>query len=304
MRALPRIGLGTAPLGGMFSPVDDATALATVHAAIGHGWTFVDTAPLYGHGLAERRVGAALGADAGQQVVVSTKVGRLVRPIAAREDGDIFLGAPPGTATFDFTADGVRRSLAASFERLGRDHVDIALVHDPEAHLDVALSEGVRALLDLREEGKVGAVGVGTNEVETAERFVKQAPIDVVLIAGRATLLDRSAETSLLPRCIDLDVAVIAGGVFNSGALADPAGGHYAYGEVPTAVRSRLQRLVAACDRAGVPLAAAAIQHPLRHPAITSIVVGCRCPEEVEADAALLTTPIPDELWTELDAIG
>ena len=302
MPVLPRIGLGTAPLGGMFSAVDDEEAVATVHAAIAQGWTFVDTAPLYGHGLSESRVGVALSSVT-SGVVVSTKVGRIVQPAAAREDGDIFVGAPPGTATFDFTREGVRASLRASLERLQRDAVDVALLHDPEDHLDLALGDGLRALLDLREEGKVRAIGVGTNFVETAERFVKEAPLDVVLIAGRATLLDRSAEAVLLPRCFDRGVQVVAGGVFNSGALADPAGGHYAYGRVPDEVRQRLGRLSDACGRAGVPLAAAAIQHPLRNPAVTSIVVGCRSAQEVEDDVALLATPIPEDLWIELDAI-
>jgi D-threo-aldose 1-dehydrogenase len=299
---LPRVGLGTAPLGGMFAPVDDHAAEATVRAAVASGWTFVDTAPHYGRGLSERRVGAALAPVGRDDVLVSTKVGRLVHPVAEREADDIFVGAPPGGATFDFTADGVRWSLADSLERLQRDAVDVALLHDPEDHLDLALHDGVRALLDLREEGKVGAIGVGTNVVETAQRFVEETAIDVVLIAGRTSLLDRSAERSLLPRCVDRGVQVIAGGVFNSGALADPAGGHYAYGAIPDEVRRRLERLSDACARAGVPLAAAAIQHPLRHPAVTSIVVGCRSPEEVAANVALLATPVPDDLWSELDA--
>ena len=302
MPALPRVGLGTAPLGGMFEAVSDADAVATVHAALAHGWSFVDTAPLYGHGMSERRVGEALAAGS-DSVVVSTKVGRLVRPIETRADDDIFLGAPPGAATFDFSVEGVRRSLEASLERLQRDAVDVALLHDPEAHLELALTDGVRALIELREEGKVGAIGVGTNFVETASRFVKETPVDVVLIAGRTSLLDRSSEADLLPRCTDLGVQVVAGGVFNSGALADPTGGHYAYGDVPDDVRARLARLASACARAGVPLAAAAIQHPLRHPAVTSIVVGCRSPEEVEANVALLAVPVPDELWAELDGV-
>jgi D-threo-aldose 1-dehydrogenase len=287
----------------MFEVVDDGAAVATVHAALANGWTLVDSAPLYGHGLSESRVGAALAAAPTGDVIVSTKVGRLVRPVPERTHDDIFVGAPPGEATFDFSAVGVRRSLDESLERLQRERVDLALLHDPEDHLELALTEGVRALLDLREAGKVGAIGVGTNFVETAERFVKEAPVDVVLLAGRTTLLDRSGAAELLPRCADLGVSVVAGGVFNSGALADPAGGHYAYGAVPEDVRARLARLASACGRADVPLGAAAIQHPLRHPAVTSIVVGCRSPEEVEADVALLETPIPDDLWVELDGI-
>ena len=298
MLALPRVGLGTAPLGGMFADVSDDDARETVGAAIAQGWSFVDTAPHYGRGLSERRVGAAVAGH--DDVVVSTKVGRLVRPLAEREPDDIFVGAEPGTGVFDFSAAGVRCSLQASLERLGRERVDLALVHDPEAHLDEALQEAVPALVELRDAGVVGAIGVGTNEVATALRFVTEADVDAVLIAGRITLLDGSAEAELLPACVERGVAVIAGGVFNSGVLADPSGGHFAYGSVPDDVRARVQRLQAACERHGVPLAAAAIQHPLRVPGVTSIVVGCRSAAEVATDAALLEVAVPDELWAEL----
>jgi len=291
---LPRVGLGAAPLGGLFASVPETVAHATLDAAVEHGWTHVDTAPLYGHGLSEERVGSW-----GGDVVLSTKVGRLVRRVDAREPGDIFLGAPPGTATFDFSADGVRRSLDASLERLQRAAVDIALVHDPDDHLDQAIAEAVPAL---RADGRADAVGVGTNECDVAVRFVREAGIDVVLIAGRWTLLDRSAADELLPLCAERGVQVIVGGVFNSGVLADPSAGTYAYGDVPPAVRERLDTIVAACERHGVPLPAAALQLPFRHPAVTSIVVGCRSPEEVATNAALLATPIPDALWEELGA--
>lgn len=294
MRDLPRVGLGAAPLGGLFAPVSEAVAHATLDAAIAHGWTHVDTAPLYGHGLSEARVGSWTG-----EAVLSTKVGRLVRPVEEREPGDLFLGAPPGIATFDFSADGVRRSLDASVGRLRRDTVDIALVHDPDDHLDQAVDEAIPAL---RADDRVRAVGVGTNECDVALRFVRDADIDVVLIAGRWTLLDRSAGEELLPLCADRGVQVVVGGVFNSGVLADPSGGTYAYGDVPPDVRARLDTIIAACERHGVPLAAAALQLPFRHAAVTSIVVGCRTPEEVATNAALLAVPVPDELWEQLGA--
>lgn len=295
------VGLGAAPLGGLFAPVDEDTALATVDAAVGNGWTHVDTAPLYGHGLSEERVGEAM-AKHGNDVTVSTKVGRLVRPVAEREATDLFLGAPPGTATFDFSEAGIRRSMEESLARLRAARVDIALLHDPDDHMDAALDTGMAALHQLRAEGVVGAVGVGTNSCEVAERFVRTARIDVVLIAGRWTLLDRSAAHVLLPLCVQRGVRVIVGGVFNSGALADPDNGTFDYGAVPHEVRRHIDALAAACKRHGVPLPAAALQHPLRHEAVTSIVVGCRTPEEVATNAALLTVDIPAELWAELDA--
>ena len=294
MTDLPLVGLGAAPLGGLFAPVAEDVAHATLDAAVAHGWTHVDTAPLYGHGLSEERVGTWAG-----DATISTKVGRLVGPVGAREPGDIFLGAPPGTAWFDFSADGVRRSLDASLQRLRRDAVDIALVHDPDDHLDQAIAEAVPAI---RSDDRVAAIGVGTNECDVALRFVREADIDVVLIAGRWTLLDRSAADELLPLCADRGVQVIVGGVFNSGVLADPSSGTYAYGDVPAGVRARLDTIVAACERHGVPLPAAALQLPFRHAAVTSIVVGCRSPEEVASNAALLATPVPDELWEELGA--
>jgi D-threo-aldose 1-dehydrogenase len=303
VRPLPPVGLGAAPLGGLFAPVADDVALATVDAAVAAGWTHVDTAPLYGRGLSEARIGAALAAT-GHDVVLSTKVGRLVQPMVEREPGDIFVGAPPGTAVFDYSAVGVRRSLAASVERLQRDHVDIVLVHDPEDHLDVALTEGIGALRDLRDEGRLDAIGVGTNFVDTALSFVNAAAVDVVLIAGCCTLLDRGAEPVLLPACADRGVQVIVGGVFNSGVLADPSGGSYAYGPVPDEIRRRVSALADACARHDVPLAAAALQHPRRHHAVTSIVVGCRSPEDVKANAALLGVEVPGDLWDELDAIA
>lgn len=303
MRSLPRVGIGAAPLGGLFAVVDESTAHATVNAAVAHGMTYIDTAPLYGYGLSESRVGAALAAS-GADVVLSTKVGRIVRTADARQEGDLFVGAPPGTATFDFTCDGIRASLGSSLERLRRDAVDIALLHDPEAHLELACTDGVQALRELRDAGTIGAFGVGTNFCETALSFVRSVDVDVVLIAGRCTLLDRSAERELLPTCADRGVHVVVGGVFNSGALADPDAGTFDYGAVPAEIRARLDRLVAACARYRVPLPAAALQHPLRHPAVTSIVVGSRSPDEVAANAALLDVEIPDDLWAELDAIG
>jgi D-threo-aldose 1-dehydrogenase len=303
MRPLPPVGLGGAPLGGLFAPIADDVARATVDAAAGTGWNFIDTAPLYGYGLSEARVGAALAAT-GHDVVLSTKVGRVVHPVAEREPGDIFLGAAPGAAVFDFSAGGVRRSLAASFERLQRAHADIVLVHDPENHLEVALTESVDTLRDLREEGRLDAIGVGTNVAGTALQFVRAGAVDIVLVAGCCTLLDRSAEAILLPECADRGVQIIIGGVFNSGVLADPTSGTYAYGPVPAEIRRKVSNMAGACARRGVPLAAAALQHPRRHAAVSSIVVGCRSPEDVNTNEALLGIDVPGDLWDELDAIA
>ena len=279
------IGLGTAPLAGLYEPVDDETALAVVSRALELGIRYFDTAPYYGSGLAERRLGAALRARPREDVVVSTKVGRLLRPDASGWDG----------AYFDFSYEAALRSLEQSLERLGLDRVDIALVHDPNDHYDEALSGSFRALRRLREEGVVRAIGVGMNQTALLCRFAREADPDCFLVAGRYTLLDRSAAAELLPLCEEKNIDVIAGGVFNSGVLA--GGDTFDYTAAPADV---LARVAAWRERFGSSLMAAAVQFPLRHPAVVSVLVGCRTPEEVEEDVRLSQLELPTELWEEL----
>jgi D-threo-aldose 1-dehydrogenase len=285
------LGLGTGPLGGLYTEVSDEAARATVDAAWSLGIRFFDTAPLYGSGLAERRLGRALATRPRAEYTLSTKVGRLLRPGRAEP---IFAGAPPLEAVFDFRPQAVRRSLEESLERLGLERVDIALLHDPEEHLH----EAGAALAAARELAP--RVGVGTNHVDTAQLLVERGEVDVVLLAGRYTLLDRSAERELLPLCAERGVAVIAAGVFNSGVLA--GGSTFDYAAAPPAILERRAVLQAICARHGVPLACAAIQFPLRHRAVTLVIVGARSPAEIEEDAALLAAPLPGALWAELDA--
>ena len=245
-----------------------------------------DTAPLYGSGLAEQRLGAALRDRPREEFMLSTKVGRLLRP---GEPDPVFKGAPPLGPVFDYSAEGVRRSLDESLARLGVDRVDLVLAHDPEGHIAQALE----AVESLREVASL--VGVGTNFVETALTFVRLSTIDCVLLAGRYTLLDRSAADELLPLAVERGIPVIAAGVYNSGILA--GGTTYDYHAAPPEMLARTQQLAAVCARYDVPLAAAAIQFPLRHPAVTRILVGARSPAEVEANLELLELPIPAELW-------
>jgi D-threo-aldose 1-dehydrogenase len=282
------IGLGTAPLGGLFEATDGATARATVERAWQLGVRHFDTAPLYGSGLAEQRLGEALRSHNREDYVISTKVGRLLRPGAP---DPAFKGAPGLAPIFDFSGDGLRRSLAESLERLELDYVDIVLVHDPDEHLD----EATAALDSLR--GAARAIGLGTNSVDTALEFVRRVEIDQLLIAGRYTPLDASAGDSLLALCAERGVSVVAGGVFNSGLLS--GGATYDYQAAPGHLVERTKLLAAVCARHEVPLAALAIQFPLRHPAISSILVGARSPAEIEEDIELLGFPIPDELWSE-----
>src|SRR5882672_916810 len=226
---LGRLGLGSAPLGGLYDAVDDETARAVVERAWELGIRYFDTAPYYGSGNSERRLGAVLRERPREQFVLSTKVGRLLRP---GESG--WPGAPPLEAYFDFSYDATLRSLEQSLQRLGLDRVDVALVHDPDDHYDEALAGAYRALARLRDEGDVRAIGVGMNQTTLLCRFAREADPDCFLVAGRYTLLDRSAGEQLLPLCHERGIAVVAGGVFNSGVLA--GGSTYDYQSASTAV--------------------------------------------------------------------
>jgi D-threo-aldose 1-dehydrogenase len=292
---LPRLGLGTAPLGGLFAPVAEADAIAVVERALAAGIRLVDTAPLYGYGVAEERVGRVLAREPRESFLLSTKVGRLIRPGTPDQE---FLNAPPGrAAVFDFGYDGALRSLEESLERLGLDRVDIVLVHDPDDHVDGALAGAVRAVVDLRDQGVVGAVGVGVNR--PLSRFVREADLDCVLLAGRHTLLDRSAVDEFLPLCLERGVSVIAGGVFNSGVLAE--GATFDYAPAGRDVLERVEALRAVCERHGVPLKAAALQFPLRHPAVTTVLTGVRSVAELEENVRLFALDLPADLWAELE---
>jgi D-threo-aldose 1-dehydrogenase len=286
-----RLGLGTSALGGLYEAVQAPVAEATIDAAWSCGIRYFDTAPLYGSGLAEHRLGQALAKYPRADYKVSTKVGRLLQP---GKPADHFVGAPDLGPVFDYSADGIRRSLEESLERLQLDHVDIALLHDPESHLDRAR----RAIEVLRQF--VPAVGVGTNLAATATSLVMREEIDLVLLAGRYTLLDRSAEEQLLPLCAAKGVPVVAAGVFNSGVLA--GGSTFDYEAAPDGILARRDELERRCTNHGVPLAAAAIQFPLRHPAVSSVLVGARSAQEVAEDVQLLEFAIPEQLWLELDS--
>jgi D-threo-aldose 1-dehydrogenase len=292
-----RFALGCAPLGGLFAPVSDDDARATIDCAWELGVRFFDTAPLYGSGLSERRLGAALREQPRAEFEVSTKVGRLLVP---GEPSAMFSGAERAAPVFDFSADGVRRSLAESLDRLGLDRVDTVLIHDPDDHLEQALAEAYPALEALRDERVVARIGVGMNQWQALARFVRETDVDCVLVAGRYTLADRSAGDELLPLCRERGCDVLAAGVFNSGLLAH--GTTFDYLPAPPELVDRARVLAVTCERWNVPLQAAALQFPLRHPAVTSIVVGCRSAAEVDEDVALLGHPIPDALWAELDA--
>ena len=298
-----RLGLGSAPLGGLFEEVADDEAHRVVETAWQAGIRFFDTAPLYGHGLAEQRLGAVLRTKPRDEFVLATKVGRLLRAGAPPEPGQAYKGVPAVNPVYDFSYDGVMRSVEESLERLGLDRVDVLHIHDPDDHFDQALTGAYRALDRLRTEGTIKAIGAGMNQAEMLARFAREADFDCFLLAGRYTLLDRAGAKELLPLCAERGISIVAGGVFNSGILANPRpGATFNYEAAPPALVQRVVRMQAICERHGVDLKAAAIQFPLRHPAVASVLTGCRSVGEVEENVHMFQAPIPSALWDELDA--
>ena len=297
------LGLGCAPIGNLFAGVSDDDARATVDAAWDAGIRHFDTAPLYGHGVSEIRLGRALAARPRTDYVLSTKVGRVLRPAGATRAATIFTDVGDLEPEFDFSHDGIMRSLEDSLARLGTDRVDVALVHDPDDHEDDAQQYAFPTLLRLRDEGVVNAIGCGMNQTAMLQRFVARIDLDCVLLAGRYSLLDRSG-SELLAQCAARGVGVVIGGVFNTGVLIDPdAHPTYDYTPAPLTVLERARRMRAVCEARGVALGAAALQFAMRHPAVTTVLVGARSAAEVELDAAFAATPIADDLLQELDAV-
>jgi D-threo-aldose 1-dehydrogenase len=287
-----RLVFGAASIAGLYEPVSDEEAAATLAAAWDAGIRAFDTAPHYGVGVSERRLGDFL---------VSTKVGRLLVPATGQaEEGELFVGTPALSRVFDFSASGIQRSLEESLERLRLDRVDVALIHDPDDHMRQALDEAYPALVKLRDQGVAGAIGVGVNSADLAEWFVRRCDLDCVLVAGRYTLLEQPAAASLFPLCLERGVSVLTGGVFNSGILA--GGDRYTYVAPPPAIAAKVAWLRRICASYDVPLAAVALRYVLRHPAVTAAVVGARTPAEIEADVDYLTVAIPDDLFREIEA--
>lgn len=305
-----RYGLGCAPLGGLLEAVADDQAMATIDAAWNAGIRLFDTAPLYGHGTAERRLGRALRNRSRDDYVLATKVGRLLRkgappdPTQQHDGRSLYRGLPDPDVNpvQDYSADGVRRSIEESLDRLGLDRIDIAHIHDPDDYYEQVRDETVPALCALRDEGVIQAVGLGMNRAGLPARLVAETDLDCVLIAGRYTLLDQSAADELLPRCLDRGVGVIVGGVYSSGILADPEAENATYDYVPASVeiRERARQLAGICHRHGVPLAAAAVQFPERHPAVSSILFGARSAGEVVDNERHVAQELPPRLWSEL----
>jgi D-threo-aldose 1-dehydrogenase len=282
------LGLGLAPLGRDVGGEADRAAWATIERAWERGIRTFDVAPFYGEGRAERRAGDVLRALPRDEFTLSTKTGR----------------APDGS--FDFSASGIRRGLERSLERLGLDHVDTLLVHDPDRHMEEALHDALPEVLALRDEGAVGAVGVGMNHAGRLARFVREAPIDCVLSAGQLTLLDGTALDELVPECEARGVSVIVGGVFNSGILANPTRGA-TFGSAPAseALLDRAQRLEGIVRGFEAPLASAALHYPMTvSAAIACVLVGVDSPQQVDDDVESFLRPPPVGMWRALAERG
>lgn len=313
--SLSELGFGTAPLGNLYRTISDEDAAATIAVALAAGMHYADTAPYYGFGLAEKRLGAGLGASG---VIVSTKVGRLLEPADGplQEERHGFRSAEPYAPVYDYSYDGVLRSHEASLARLGMDRVDILLIHDigrlthGDRHAD-RMAEltggGLRALERLRDEGAIAAFGIGVNECEVALELLDRGPLDLILLAGRYTLLEQGALDALLPRCEASGTGVVIGGPYNSGILAGErprAAAHYDYAAAPAPVLEKADRIEAVCARHQVALGAAALQFVLAHPAVTSVVPGLVSPTEVAESVSRYGAPIPAQLWAELKQEG
>lgn len=310
------LGFGGAPLGDLYGLLDDRRAVDAVSAAAELGVTLFDTSPLYGHGLSEHRVGTGLR-RAGGSVVVSTKVGRVMTPARSSDwNREGYAGGLPFSATVDYSYDGAMRSFEQSLLRLGRDRIDILLIHDVdvwthgagmiEQRYSEAMTGAYRALSDLRAQGVVTAIGVGVNEAEMCARFARDGDFDCMLLAGRYSLLEQQSLDDFLPLAVKKNISILLGGVFNSGILATGAipGARYNYRPAPPEIMERVKRIEDVCVAHRVPLAAAAMQFPLAHPAIASVVLGAVTAEEVKRNIAGFSRRIPARFWQDLVTAG
>jgi D-threo-aldose 1-dehydrogenase len=308
---LPRLGVGTAAIGNLYAPVSDTAAHDTIRAAIDAGISYFDTAPHYGFGLAERRLGEALEGDT---VLLSSKVGRVLEPTQIKGERHSFVDADPFEPRFDYTADGILRSYESSLARLRRDRVDILFAHDlgrathgdaHDEHRRAFLGGGYRAMRDLKDAGAIDAIGIGVNEVEICLDLMDEVELDVILLAGRYTLLDCQAAEALIPECARRGIQLIIGGPFNSGILAhdhlaEETTLHFDYVEASPAIIARARSLARICESFGVSLPAAALQFPLRDPRIATVLAGVAGADQVSDLVARATADIPDALWVAL----
>jgi D-threo-aldose 1-dehydrogenase len=312
---IPVLGFGAAAIGNLYTEVDEARAQAAIQTAIGSGIRYFDTSPFYGYGLSEERLGRALPGSSSKGTLISTKVGRLVGDSKPGEKAAPWFAVTGRSAVFDYSRDGIYRSVAASLARLRRERVDILFLHDIDRgthgeHYDrrfkQALDEALPAMMQLKSDGVCAAVGIGVNETAVCTEFMSSADLDCILLAGRYTLLEHAAARPIMDEAKRRGVAMILGGVFNSGLLA-PAKGPgttYNYVGVDADTLSRAQALYEACRRENVDVGAAALQFALAHPAAASALVGIRSGEEARTAVSRLRAPLPESLWSALRSAG
>ncbi len=304
------LGFGGGPLGGLFEPLDDATAAETLRAAWDAGIRTFDTAPHYGLGQSERLMGAFLAQQPRDAYTLSTKVGRLLVPQdpGGRMDDDPAFAVPAThRRVWDFSRDGIRRSVEESLDRMGVDRFDTLFLHDAEPHFDAALRDGYPALAELRAEGVVGAIGAGMFDTAKLTTLVRETDTDVVMLAAGYTLLNQAALDTLLPACEERGVSILAAAIFHSGLLAEPrpsAEAFFNYAPAEAEPLERARRIAEVCEAHGVTLPEAAIAFPLRHPAVTDVVIGMRSAEEVRRNVAAFGVDVPAALWADLRAAG
>jgi D-threo-aldose 1-dehydrogenase len=299
---LTRLSLGTAPLAGLFTPVQDDESDALIKTSLSEGINYFDTAPLYGHGSSELRLGRILK-TVKEPFVLETKVGRILKSVEQAEPVPWFPDADPHIEpVFDYSRDGIMKSLEDSLTRLGVDHIDIALMHDCENHQEEAINNAYPVLHTLKQQGVIKAIGVGLNFPDIAMRIMSEVDLDIALIAGRYTLLDQSAQRELFPYALEKNVDITIGGVFNSGVLANPVkGATFEYLPASDEIIAKAQKIGAFLNERGIPLTAAALQFPLRHPAVTSVLTGSRNSAELLSNIADFDRELPIDIWKELE---
>lgn len=303
---LTKLGLGCAQFGNLFHETTDEACTEAVVQSWNSGVRYFDVAPHYGLGLGERRLGQAIKTLPRDEIVISTKVGRVLVPspeTAHQQDEQWFVVPADVKRVFDYSRDGIMRSFEDSLKRLDLDYIDILYLHDPDEYWESASTTGVQALIELRDQGVVKAIGAGMNQHEMLTKFVKQTDIDLVMLAGRFTLLEQGALTELLPAAIERNVGIVNVGVYNSGLLSKPRPSkeaHYNYMPAPYYILDRVNRIADVCEKFGVTLPEAAIAYVQLHPAVCSVVLGARNGAQAKENVVRYNKEIPEGLWTEL----
>lgn len=307
------LGFGCASIGNLYHEVSDGDASELLDSAWQQGFRYFDTAPHYGQGLSERRLGDMLRSHASEPYILSSKVGRLLRPAGYAEERHAFRSPMPFDIAYDYSYSGIMRSFEDSLQRLGLDRIDILYMHDIGAythgddnrrHFPIAMLEGYKAMDKLRSEGAIGAIGLGVNEYQVCEAALEHGDWDCFLLAGRYTLLEQEALQTFLPKCEERGCSVIVGGVYNSGILATGVRGdgprHYDYAPAPKNIVDKVAKLESICADFKIPLPAAALQFPLAHPAIVSVLLGLGQVSRIQQSLDLFAAEIPSEFWSAL----